>query len=995
MSSQVSAPLPLPVVSATDHGPAAAPWQGPPEWPLEISTAVASRLYQLKSQLLNIVVRDLNRDKNQNGAVPQASPEQQEWLDLHPLLNLDPAYLQTLNTTMPSIAWLLCPFEDWIKLELDELLTETQRREYREVGLSSLLAQIDFRWEAELTRKLQSLCAPSLQPRRYRSAELAGNERSWRKRFAEPLEGLPNWSPELRSAVLQRLIQLKSQLVSLVVKFSQQDQHQNGTGATSNPSEENWVELLPLLNLDPDYLQKLQSANPRVHWLLVSFATWIKAEIETLLPEAERGEYKEARLSSLLSQIDFPWDTELPQRLGESADAYAAEIAQLKAESAAQVQGSAVHPDAALRVPPQGTPVLPEAVSRRLFLLKSQLLDLVVALIRFSRAGQPQPTEDAPADADKDNEEQFQRLLNLDEDYLQSLDSSDPSASMIPRLFGKWTETLINELLTEQQQEEFRQTGLSSLLSQTDYPWRTELMLGLKVGFESRPQTDRHQAADIDVPACAPDQEFSPVLEGLNHWPVELHAAVARRLWLLKNQLFDIVVTLLDFADDNQRSGAGHPSNQADIQSGQQGALQLLLNLDEAYLQSVESADPSASWLLRSFGNWTEKLIAELLTAEQLQQFHEVGLSSLLSRIDFPWDTELVNRMNRSNASGQRADYQGLFCPRPFQYVEIGQRGKTHLCCAVMLPTAVGDAQSGTFMDVWNSAKAQEIRQSILDGTFTHCVEHLCPDLKNRTLPKREEVQNPYLKEIIANQLTVLPRGPERITMNYDLSCNLACPMCRTERISIKGEAKRTAEAVQEWATQEHLKDARELVISTAGDAFGSATYHSFLRNFDASPYPNLRLRLLTNGLHLTPKNWERICHEHVDTVHVSIDAATEETYRINRGGDFNLLLKNLHFIGELRSSGRLKSFIFNYTVQENNFAEMPAFVALASAVHADEVIFIQLANGTFSEEVYKQRAVHQPAHPRHGELLEVLKNPLLQMPMVHLQLLGTLCGPQ
>ena len=49
------------------------------------------------------------------------------------------------------------------------------------------------------------------------------------------------------------------------------------------------------------------------------------------------------------------------------------------------------------------------------------------------------------------------------------------------------------------------------------------------------------------------------------------------------------------------------------------------------------------------------------------------------------------------------------------------------------------------------------------------------------------------------------------------------------------------------------------------------------LAEFDPSPYPNLRILILTNGLLLTSKTWDSVCNEIIDAVSISIDAATPE----------------------------------------------------------------------------------------------------------------------
>ena len=173
-------------------------------------------------------------------------------------------------------------------------------------------------------------------------------------------------------------------------------------------------------------------------------------------------------------------------------------------------------------------------------------------------------------------------------------------------------------------------------------------------------------------------------------------------------------------------------------------------------------------------------------------------------------------------------NYKEYFCPKPFEYAEIAQRGTTFLCCPVMLPTTVGNADDGTFTDVWNSKKAQEVRAAILDGSFSHCLEKTCGALQGKLLPKRKDVTDAYHRDIIDNNLTVLPKGPAEIVMNYDRSCNLVCPTCRVDKVTISGEKKQAAARVQEWATADHLKDASRLHITGSGDALGSSLFHSF-----------------------------------------------------------------------------------------------------------------------------------------------------------------------
>ncbi len=453
-------------------------------------------------------------------------------------------------------------------------------------------------------------------------------------------------------------------------------------------------------------------------------------------------------------------------------------------------------------------------------------------------------------------------------------------------------------------------------------------------------------------------------------WPEELCGKVAERLVLCKEQL-------IDFAVSQILQGIRPPPSNLEFED--------YLRLTDEFLEILLPHQRERSLEIAAAA---EAEISQMLTDTQRDEFKAVGLRSLLARVEYIGDSNLMRKLNGlPPADADREDFSEYFCEKPFEFADIGTRGQVNLCCALWLPEAAGTHESGTFMEVWNSEKAQVIRQSILDGSYSYCLEQHCPHLQNKSLLKRSEVTDPFHLDIIENNRTILEKGPKSVVLSYDKSCNLACRTCRVEPIMLAGEARSRAEEIQDWATGEHLKDARELNVTLSGDAFGSPIFFNFLREFDAAQHPDLRITLCTNGIGLTERNWNRICNEAVDVVYISMDAATTETYAINRGGDFEKLLDNLHFVGTLITSGKIKGFTISFVVQANNYHEMPAFAALGDSVNASSVMFIQLGNtGVFTQEEYERRAIHLPTHPEHQQLLEVLNDPALGIPIVDLR---------
>jgi MoaA/NifB/PqqE/SkfB family radical SAM enzyme len=453
-------------------------------------------------------------------------------------------------------------------------------------------------------------------------------------------------------------------------------------------------------------------------------------------------------------------------------------------------------------------------------------------------------------------------------------------------------------------------------------------------------------------------------------WPEELSGTVADRLVLCKEQL-------ADFAVEQVLVGINPPPTNLEFED--------YLRLTEEFLGILLPHQVERSLQIAAKA---EADIEELLTEEQRREFREVGVRSLLARVGYAGESDLMRKLNGlPSVDAAREDYSEYFCAKPFEFADIGTRGKVNLCCALWLPEVAGDYESGTFMEVWNSEKAQAIRESILDGSYSYCLEQHCPHLQNKSLPKRDEVTDPTHLDIIENNRTELAHGPRNVVLSYDKSCNLACRTCRVEPIMLQGKDRSEAEKIQDWATGEHLKDARELNVTLSGDAFGSPVFFTFLREFDASLHPELRITLCTNGLGLTERNWNRICNEAVDVVYISVDAATPESYAVNRGGNFEKLLDNLQFVSKLRLAGDVKGFTLSFVVQANNFRELPAFASLGESVNASSVMFIQLGNtGVFTKEEYERRAIHLPSHPEHQEFLEVLQDPILGLPIVDLR---------
>jgi hypothetical protein len=372
-------------------------------------------------------------------------------------------------------------------------------------------------------------------------------------------------------------------------------------------------------------------------------------------------------------------------------------------------------------------------------------------------------------------------------------------------------------------------------------------------------------------------------------------------------------------------------------------------------------------------------------------------LRTLLQKLQgIPAGAATTGRLAHKGAGGR------LFCSQPFTRFEVlgggGQRGDVFFCCQNWLPKSIGNMKDRPVRDVWNGKVARKIRRSILDGSFRYCKADLCPYLQRIDGPVQrvEDVEDEQLREIIRKGTTVVPFGPRDIICCFDQSCNLSCPSCRT-RIIMETDHADAIFDIQKRLEGEALAEARLLYITGSGDPFGSPYFRHWLQTMKRSAMPKLeRIHLHTNGLLWTRRIWASIPEDTralVQSATISIDAATPDTYAINRrGGDFATLLERLAFIGELRTNGPLRYLEIHMTVQANNYKEMPEFLELGRRHKCDRVSFHRILDwGTFSLDEYAARAIQMPEHPEHATFLEMLNDPRLEDPLAYLSNLSDL----
>jgi hypothetical protein len=358
----------------------------------------------------------------------------------------------------------------------------------------------------------------------------------------------------------------------------------------------------------------------------------------------------------------------------------------------------------------------------------------------------------------------------------------------------------------------------------------------------------------------------------------------------------------------------------------------------------------------------------------------------------------------------------GCFCDRPWRQLELSTDGALHMCCPGWMSPPIGYVTNAPPLEVWNSPAAQEIRKSILDGSFKYCGRIHCAWISCRALPALSAASgalspttsvrqvdcyvhmesDPISPGSTAELPLVFKKGPSELVLSHDRTCNLACPKCRHDFYSAGRQEQQGLARMADSFLGGILKEAKILRLDGSGDPFASRHCRQLLQQcLTRDKYPKLRFSFMTNGLLFDRRTFEELdLRGRIRDINVSADAACEETYRVVlRGGDFKRLLTNLEFIDGLRvQEGEDFGLGLVFVVSALNFREMPEFVRLGKQFHAGIVSFALMRNqsGLPAEEFHKLN-IANPDHPEHGEFLEILADKELSDPCVGWGTLGYL----
>lgn len=124
----------------------------------------------------------------------------------------------------------------------------------------------------------------------------------------------------------------------------------------------------------------------------------------------------------------------------------------------------------------------------------------------------------------------------------------------------------------------------------------------------------------------------------------------------------------------------------------------------------------------------------------------------------------------------------------------------------------------------------------------------------------------------------------------------------------------------------------------------------------------------------------------------MSIDAATLWVYdHVRKPSTFSRLIENLSFLASRHDAGAFRKFETNATIQLDNFHEIPGLNDLAEKLGNERICLHVIQNtGSHLAATDDHKNVADVNHPMHLAVLETLREPMLDRPVVHMYDFGT-----
>lgn len=281
----------------------------------------------------------------------------------------------------------------------------------------------------------------------------------------------------------------------------------------------------------------------------------------------------------------------------------------------------------------------------------------------------------------------------------------------------------------------------------------------------------------------------------------------------------------------------------------------------------------------------------------------------------------------------------------------------------------IGNLIDSGIEELWHGEKAQEFRESMLDGSYRYCDRTKCPYCANHT------------KDSIMVEYEV-PEYPKYCSLSYEEACNYVCKFCRTKKFTPQKNDECNIKIIEN-EIEKFIGQLDVLSSNGVGELFCSPSILHLLSKVKREK--EMRIELESNGSLFNAKNWKKIENlgKYDLKVYITVHSFEEDTYQFLSGTSLPVsnVINNLYFIKSLREQGIINFFEIATVVCERNFREMPEFVKKSLEWFEPDKIRLRFFEpyGVRDKAIEWFYDIRNPHHPYYEEFVKVMENPVFQ----------------
>ncbi len=291
-------------------------------------------------------------------------------------------------------------------------------------------------------------------------------------------------------------------------------------------------------------------------------------------------------------------------------------------------------------------------------------------------------------------------------------------------------------------------------------------------------------------------------------------------------------------------------------------------------------------------------------------------------------ETTNIREYNKSRLAG--ASRQS-FCYAPSVNMLFSQSGDVRVCCH-NLEFSIGKYPEQSISEIWNSTKAEALRQNMKDWNLNYGCQICEADLR---MGSYNEVRARHFDNM--PQQGIYPSMMEFLLTN---TCNLECVMCKGEFSSLIRKNREKLPALSSPYDKAFLKQLEEFIpylhetrFSGSGEAFAiDMNYEIWEMIIEKNP--KCVIMVQTNGSYLNARIKDFLSRGNFQ-IGVSLDSLKKETYEaIRLNANFDRVMENIQYFQEYSRNKKMK-FSISTCVMRQNWRELPDFVNFCNGMNA------------------------------------------------------------